>query len=212
MIQGLFDIDFFNKHGYVKASIPKPIADIFLEQMKSEMYQEDTPDEPDYPGYVEKYYKDRFISSVDLNSQENRSAYKKMLVSSLLSYQRPLVRFYGHGMREDLTNVSAYEGKKGYMMDWHQDIGDRCITESLLYLSDKEWHQDHGGEFEIARVERGDDGKIVKRSTVGVIAPVHGDIVIMNNISPHFEHRARPWNGEHSRYSIITMIGLLSKH
>lgn len=207
-----FDVNKLSEHGFYKSSINRSFADMLLMEIKRERFQEDVPDEPDYVGYEEKYYKDRYISTVDRVDQNKRSPLKTVIASVVIEYQEALIRYYTGGKDIRASNVTSYEGRKGYMMGWHQDIGDRSISETIIYLNDNEWLPEHGGEIEISEVERDGDGKVVARKTLEIIPPKHGDVVILENLSPHFEHRVLPWSGEHSRFSVIVIAGTLHSY
>lgn len=207
-----FDINHLLMKGYFRSSISKVYADMLLREVKREHFQEDVPDEPDYVGYEEKYYQNRFISSVDRSNQSERSPIKTMMANAVIAYQKSLIRYYVGGSDLAHSNVTSYEGKQGFMMDWHQDIGDRSITETVIYLCDQEWQPGFGGEIEIAEVERNAAGKIIERKTIEVIPPRHGDFVILENLSPHFEHRVLPWKCENSRYTVIVIAGILQPY
>lgn len=212
MFKEEFDVNKLLVNGYFSSSINSHLADILLSEIKSEIYQEDVPDEPDYVGYEEKYYRDRFISKNDRHNQEARSPLKTAIAKSIIEYQAPLIRYYTGGADINRSNVTAYEGKTGYMMDWHQDIGDRSITESIIYLSEKEWIPEYGGEIELSEVVRNCEGKVIERNVMDVIPPIHGSFVILENLSPHFEHRVLPWKASHSRFSVIIIAGMLHSY
>lgn len=212
MFKEKFDVNKLSENGYFKSSIDIAYADMLLLEAKAQKFQEDTPDEPDYVGYVEKYYKDRYISALDRHNQENRSPFKSFIADSIIKYQNPLIRHYTGGSLVENTNVTVYEGKPGYMMDWHQDIGDRSISETIFYLNEHPWLPEHGGEIEISEVKRDSEGRVAERNIVDKIPPRHGDFVILENLSPHFEHRVLPWNAPHSRFSVIVIAGILHSY
>ncbi|MDU8351212.1 2OG-Fe(II) oxygenase [Pseudomonas syringae pv. actinidiae] len=212
MLNDDFDINSFLAKGHCRTTISSIFADALLQDILSEAFSMDEPDEPDYVGYVEKYYQDRYISTDDRSNQGSRSQLKKMIAASVLNYQKPLLRFYAGGSDVELTNVSAYEGRTGYRMGWHQDIGDRSVSETIIYLCEKDWQEGDGGELQIAKVERDADGKIKRREIIETIVPRHGDVVILENLSPHFEHQVLPWTAHHSRFSVIVIAGMLEKY
>lgn len=207
-----FDINGFLTNGHCRTKISSFFADALLQEVLAEKFSMDEPDEPDYTGYIEKYYQNRFISASDRSDQGSRSQIKKMIAASVLNYQKPLLRFYAGGSDVGLTNVSAYEGRTGYRMAWHQDIGDRSVSETLIYLCEKDWQDGDGGELQIAMVDRDPNGSVNRREIIATIPPRHGDVVILENLSPHYEHQVLPWNASHARFSVIVIAGMLEKY
>lgn len=204
MFKEPLDIQRFFETGYFVTELPESEADRLLEDIRKEIWIEVAPDVEDYSNLIEKDYKNRYIAAHSmLRPNDLRESYKR--------YQRefnewafPIIKHYKTANR---ILLSALMGVKGYFMDMHSDVGDRCPFTVLLYLGeDLREHQDQGGNLNIFDVTA--DNPHENPRLIEKIVPSHGKMVILNNLDPTIYHSVDEIKTDIRRYSILSSFGI----
>lgn len=198
------DINYFFKNGYFITNIDQIYANKLLSIIKNEVWVKVTPDIEEYSGTIEKDYKNRYISVGSmLRPMDLNSAYKHYR-DSFNKWASPIISKY---KTADRVLLSALMGVEGYFMDMHSDVGDRCPFTVLLYLGDEiNEMEDVGGNLNIFNVQAEDPHnhpELIER-----IAPLHGRLVILNNLDPTIYHSVDPLMKNAKRYSLLSSFGI----
>lgn len=204
MFKENLDIERFFKEGYYVTYIDRKEADSILCDIEKEIWLEVAPDIEEYSKNIEKDYKKRYIAARSmLRPTDLRSSYERYQ-SSFNKWAKPIIEKY---KTADRVLLSALMGVKGYFMDMHSDVGDRCPFTVLLYLGeDLNGDPSKGGNlniFDVNAVNPHENPQLIEK-----IAPEHGKMVILNNLDPTIYHSVDEITSDIKRYSILSSFGI----
>lgn len=204
MFDRKFNINAIFDDGYFVANIFEQEANKILEDIESETWVYVKPDIQENSGMIEKDYKNRYVAlSSILNPTKLPNSYKNYQ-DNFNKWASPMLKRFKTAKR---VHLSALMGQKGYFMDMHSDVGDRCPFTVLLYLGkDFDNNPDLGGNLNIFSVDARNPGE--NPSLIEKIAPSHGKLVILNNLDPTIYHSVDMVKTEGKRYSILSSFGI----
>lgn len=202
MIAGEIDISSFFNSGYAASKLTGPLLDELYAEIKDEMWVDVTP----RPNRPRKYVKRSFAARSLMMPNESRDVYVRF-VDLLKEWLHPLMSNYD-GSHEIV--ISATCGRQGYSMTLHNDVGDRCVLDFLLYLNPAYRDENDGGILEVYHCNP-DNYKMGEKQLLARIEPTYGNLVIMNNLDPSFHHMVTEvTQSDAYRYSLMGSYGMIS--
>lgn len=199
-----FDINKFFKEGYFVSQIDKSTADNIFNDIEKEVWVYVKPEADEYSGKIEKDYKNRYVSLRSILNPMNHPRSYQAYQDKFNEWAKALLIEYKTAKR---VHLSALMGLKGYFMDMHSDVGDRCPFTVLLYLGkDLDDDPQNGGNLNIfeVNVKRPNENPVLVES----IVPSHGKIVVLNNLDPTIYHSVDEIKTNIKRYSILSSFGI----
>lgn len=207
MFQSLMDLNAFYRQGYLVTEIDPAVADAMLAEMEREAWVSIHPENnegADNP-YARKY-DNRFIAADSLLRPMSPKPLYAAYRDAFMQWASTIFQEFEHA---DKALLTALAGGQGYHMDLHADAGDRSLFTTLLYLGHGTPEPNpHGGNLELVRVDahRPHEGD---QELLDCIVPVHGRVVIMNNLDPTVYHRVTPFKKpEGFRYQLFGSFGI----
>lgn len=207
MFTEALDLNAFYRQGYLVTDIALPSADALLAEIEKEAWVWVVPE--DNEGEQNPYartYQSRFVAADSLLRptaiRPEYAAYR----DAFRRWASPIFERFDHA---DQSLVTALAGGEGYEMDLHADAGDRSLFTTLLYLGHAACEpNEHGGELELVRVDahnpHGGEQAVLER-----VVPVHGRLVVMNNLDPTVYHRVlRYTRTDRLRYQVFGSFGI----
>lgn len=204
MFKECFDIEKFFREGFLVTQIEQKEADALLSDIQKEIWIEVAPDIEEYNQKIEKDYRKRYIAAHSmLRPTDLRPSYERYQ-NQFNEWARTIIENYRTANR---VLLSALMGVKGYFMDMHSDVGDRCPFTVLLYLGEElTGNPDDGGNlniFDVDALSPHENPRLVE-----AISPTHGKMVILNNLDPTIYHSVDQIKTDMKRYSILSSFGI----
>lgn len=205
MIKNKFDINSIFDNGFQIAELEKSMADFYLRRVQQETYVDDPFQDFRTSDFKEKDIFNRMFAqwSLDRKIPDIYANLGKCFCDAVSA----LTRLYTHGKKSGKVSLSLMKAKPGYRMGWHEDISGSAPFLGFLYLMPEDLADGDGGQLEIARVTRDDDGEVISREIIASITPKHGMLILLENQTTRFQHRAVELNCEKDRYLIVSTLG-----
>lgn len=205
MIQQLFDLNTIFDDGFQICQLPKELTDFYVRCVRRDTYVDDPFEGYENADYKEKYIRNRQFGQWSLEGAPP-DIYQE-LADAFQELAQPLMRLYQHGKDIKQNQITLMKAKHGYCMGWHEDISDNSTFIGFIYLVPDDLTFEDGGQLEIARVQRDEQGGVVSREVVACITPTNGMLILMENQTTRFQHRVLRHNTEKERYLITVNMG-----
>ncbi|WP_116826542.1 MULTISPECIES: 2OG-Fe(II) oxygenase family protein [Pseudomonas syringae group] len=187
------------RDGFAVSSIPKHIADAFLNAAKADDFQPDKPGSPDVVSWEE-----------DDPSRSLSVPLDYLGPMELIGLGKETEHIRAHMGDWSRTNVMLQRGKRGDSMGWHHDSYDPMQMVVIIYLSDEIWTPEDGGQLLLGEGDIDDKGALLDPSKVVVkeaVLPNHGTAVWLINTNPRWVHSVSEILCDKARYTLIGQFG-----
>jgi hypothetical protein len=205
LINQTFNLDTIFDDGFQIRQLPKDLADFYLRCVQRDTYVDDPFEGFENASYKEKYIRNRQFSQWALDGKPPE-IYQE-LGDAFQALAQPLMRLYQHGRDVTQNQITLMKAKPGYCMGWHEDIADNSSFIGFVYLVPEALTAEDGGQLEIARVRRDDQGGVADRETIACITPTNGMLILMENQTTRFHHRVLHHNTHKERFLITINMG-----
>ena len=205
MLKNLFDLNTIFDTGFQIAHLQDQWAGFYLRRAMRDEYVDDPFENYHKHNYTEKLIRNRMFAQWSLNLE--KPGHYVDLGNSFLKTVQPLLRLYNHGQPVTDMTLNLMKAKPGYEMGWHEDISGGAPLLGFLYLIPEPLTPEEGGQLQIARVTRDEQGDVCEREILTSITPENGMLILLENQTTRFQHRVTPLNSTKERYLIVSTLG-----
>lgn len=150
------------------------------------------PHPPAGEAYKEKGFANRYTAHWDIEGLGVPRGYQRF-AKELSQFFDPLMKDFLGGKSCDNVYVGVHKITEGYWMDWHQDISSKAPILVLCYLSEDDITAEDEGFIQVGKRTWNDLHADPVLETTGEVIGSHGKVLILDNVSPLFEHRVLPF-------------------
>lgn len=183
-----FSLDPLYEKGYITFEVEQNFSRLLHKLIKKERFILDKPEMDCNQSYEGRLY---------VNSPNNLKEKYIQYINKLLEPFIKSLAIYNWDGKYDLNFLKA---NPNYWMGWHADILGESHLSILTYFTEQDITPEHGGQLLISKVKRNADGHIIDRVETGRITPKLGQVVVLDNQMPCFQHCVEKMNIPYERY------------